>query len=58
MEMWEDLFEVYECYGDDRKKLLASNMSISDATLFVKALFAEYFNESIYQICRQKMTEK
>lgn len=42
--MWEDLYQVYMRYGDGEYDLRASDMTIDDAVLFVKTVFAESFN--------------
>ena len=55
--MWEDLYQVYRRYGDGEYDLRASDMTIDDAVLFVKTVFAESFNEDTlrFEIRRQPM---
>lgn len=48
--MWEDRFQVYERHGDGEYDLLASNMRIYEVVLFIKALFAESYNETALRI--------
>ena len=54
--MCEDIYQVYRCIGD-YKDLMASDMTIDNAVLFVKAWFQENFNdqETYIRICRQPM---
>lgn len=56
--MWEDIYQVYRRYGDGEYELRASDMTIDDAVLFVKTVFAESFNEDTlrFEIRRQQMT--
>ena len=53
--MWEDQYQVYRRYGDGEYDLRASDMTIDDAVLFVKAVFQESFNdqELRFEIRRQ-----
>lgn len=44
--MWEDQYQVYRRFGDGDYELRASDMTIDDAVLFVKAYFQDAFNES------------
>lgn len=55
--MWQDLYQVYRRYGDGEYDLRASDMTIEDAVLFVKTVFAESFNEDTlrFEIRRQTM---
>ena len=55
--MCEDIYQVYRRYGDGEYDLRASDMTIDDAVLFVKTVFAESFNEDIlrFEIRRQPM---
>ena len=55
--MWEDQYQVYRRYGDGKYDLRASDMTIDDAILFVKAVFQEKFNEDDlrFEIRRQPM---
>ncbi len=48
--MWEDKFQVYERHGDGAFDLLASDMRIDDAILFIKALFQEAYTETRLRI--------
>lgn len=53
--MWEDQYQVYRRYGDGTYDLRASDMTIDDALLFIKAVFGESFNEDSlrFEIRRQ-----
>lgn len=55
--MWEDIYQVYMRHGDGEYDLRASDMTIDDAVLFVKMVFAESFNENNlrFEIRRQPM---
>ena len=55
--MWEDQYQVYRRYGDSEYDLRASDMTIDDAVLFVKAVFQESYNEQDlrFEIRRQPM---
>ncbi len=57
--MWEDQYQVYRRYGDGKFELRASDMTIDDATLFIRAVFGEAFNESDlrFEIRRQPKEE-
>ena len=50
--MWEDTFQVFKKFGIKREheSLVASDMSIRDATLFVIAWFEENFNDQYTSI--------
>ena len=58
--MWEDQYQVYRCYGDGEYDLRASDMTIEDAVLFVKAYFQESYNdqELRFEIRRQPIEPK
>lgn len=58
-EMWEDLYQVYRRYGDNQFDLRASNMTLADALLFIKAVFEESYNETDlrFEIRRQLMED-
>lgn len=43
--MREDLYQVYRRYGDRTFDLRASDMTIDDAILFIKAVFQESYME-------------
>ncbi len=53
--MWEDQYQVYRRWGDGEYDLRASDMTIEDAVLFIKAYFQESFNdqELRFEIRRQ-----
>ena len=53
--MWEDQYQVYRRYGDGEYDLRASDMTIEDAVLFIKAYFQESYNdqELRFEIRRQ-----
>lgn len=55
--MWEDQYQVYRRWGDGEYDLRASDMTIEDAVLFVKAYFQESYNdqELRFEIRRQSM---
>lgn len=57
--MWEDQYQVYIRHGDGEYDLRASDMTIADAVLFVKAYFGEAYNdqELRFEIRRQPMDE-
>lgn len=46
--MWEDKFEVYRDSNGDRKiiECIASDMSLEDALIFIKACIQEYWRET------------
>ncbi len=58
--MWEDQYQVYRRHGDDEYDLRASDMTIEDAVLFVKAYFQEAYNDQDlrFEIRRQPMERK
>ena len=58
--MWEDQYQVYRRYGDSEYDLRASDMTIDDAMLFVKAYFQESFNdqELRFEIRRQPIAKE
>lgn len=43
--MWVDQFQVYRRYGNGEYDLRASDMTIEDAVLFIKAVFGESYND-------------
>ena len=53
--MWEDQYQVYRRWSDGEYDLRASDMTIEDAVLFVKAYFQESYNdqELRFEIRRQ-----
>lgn len=55
--MWEDQYQVFRRYGDSNYDLRASDMTIDDAVLFIKAVFGESFNDPDlrFEIRRQPM---
>ncbi len=58
--MWEYLYQVYLRHGDGEYDLRASDMTIEDAVLFVKAVFQESYNdqELRFEIRRQAIEPK
>ena len=58
--MWEDQYQVYRRNGDGEYDLRASDMTIEDAVLFVKAVFQESYNdqELRFEIRRQPIEPK
>ena len=58
--MWEDQYQVYLRHGDGEYDLRASDMTIEDAVLFVKAVFQESYNDSElrFEIRRQPIEPK
>lgn len=56
-EKWEDIYVVYRRIGQDFTDLMASDMTIDNAILFVKAWFQENYNdqETSIEIHRQPM---
>lgn len=60
--MWEDKFEVYKDALGDRKivERVASDMSLEDALLFIKACIQEYWRElnTTYTIKHMPMKEE
>lgn len=53
--MWEDLYQVYMKIGRDYENLMASDMTIDNAVLFVKCWLQENYNdhETSIEIRRQ-----
>lgn len=47
--MWEDVFQVF-IRVNDNKRLVASDMSIEDAILFVESWFSRNYNDPISSI--------
>lgn len=58
--MWEDQYQIYRRHGDSEYDLRASDMTIEDAVLFVKAYFQESYNdqELRFEIRRQPIESK
>lgn len=58
--MWEDQYQVYRRNGDGEYDLRASDMTIEDALLFVKAYFQEAYaeDELRFEIRRQPIEQK
>lgn len=54
--MWEDIFQIYRRIGDTAD-LIASDMTISDATLFIEAWMSHNYNDqfSSLEIRRQSI---
>lgn len=58
--MWKDQYQVFMRHGDNGEyDLQASDMTIANATLFIKAYFEESYNddELRFEIRRQPMTK-
>lgn len=55
--MWKDLFQVYRRIGEKYADLMASDMTIDNAILFVRAWMQENFNDqqTSIEIRRQPM---
>lgn len=45
--MWEDVFQVYERVGEKFVQLIASDMSIDNAVLFVKAWMEANYRDDV-----------
>ena len=45
--MWEDVFQVYERVGDRFVQLIASDMSLDNAVLFVKAWMEANYRDEV-----------
>ena len=45
--MWEDVFQVYERVGERIVQLIASDMSIDNAVLFVKAWMEANYRDDV-----------
>lgn len=45
--MWEDVFQVYERVGEKIVQLIASDMSIDNAVLFVKAWMEANYRDEV-----------
>lgn len=59
--MWEDQYQVFMRHGDDDEyDLRASDMTIADAILFIKAYFEESYNdeELRFEIRRQPLAKE
>ena len=54
--MWEDIFQIYRRIGDT-VDLIASDMTISDAILFIEAWMSHNYNDQLssLEIRRQSM---
>jgi hypothetical protein len=55
--MWEDIFQVYRRVGENYVDLLASDMTLDNAVIFMKAWLEENYNdqETRLEIRRQPM---
>ena len=55
--MWEDIYQVYRRVGENYVDLMASDMTIDNAVLFVEAWFRDNFNDQTtsIEIRRQPM---
>ena len=58
--MWEDQYQVYRRFGDGPYDLRASDMTIDDAILFIKAVYEANYNvpELRLEIRRQPVDEE
>lgn len=45
--MWEDVFQVYERVGERIVQLIASDMSVDNAVLFVKAWMEANYRDDV-----------
>ena len=57
--MWEDVFQVYRRCGD-KADLIASNMSLYDALLFMRAWMEESYQDTVssLELRRQPMSDE
>lgn len=57
--MWEDVFQVYLRIGNEYTELVASDMSLRNALLFIRAWMEENYNDqkTSMEIRRQPMKE-
>lgn len=55
--MWEDTFQIYRRIGDDYADLIASDLSIDNATIFMEAWMSKNYDdqESSLELRRQPM---
>lgn len=55
--MWEDVFQIYRRFGDSDADLIASDLSLSDATMFIEAWMLKSYTDEIssLEIRRQPM---
>lgn len=55
--MWEDVFQIYRRFGDSDTDLIASDLSLSDATMFIEAWMLKNYADEIssLEIRRQPM---
>lgn len=55
--MWEDVFQIYRRFGDSDADLIASDLSLSDATMFIEAWMLKSYADEIssLEIRRQPM---
>ena len=55
--MWEDVFQIYRRFGDSNADLIASDLSLSDATIFIEAWMLKNYADKIssLEIRRQPM---
>ena len=54
--MWEDIYQIYRRI-QDKAELIASDMTIEDATIFIKAWMTTYYNDQVtsLELRRQPM---
>lgn len=57
--MWEDIYQIYKRINNthDTVELIASDMDINDATMFINAWMTEHYNDQTtsLEIRRQPM---
>lgn len=56
--MWEDIYQIYQKWGaDGTPDLRASDMTLCDAILFIKAIFEDAYKDGdlILEIRKQPM---
>lgn len=58
--MWEDIYQVYRRVGENYVDLMASDMTIENAIIFVEAWFRGNFNdqETSIEIRRQPIDKE
>lgn len=44
--MWEDVFQIYRRVND-KAELIASDMTLTDATMFIEAWMLKYYNDEV-----------
>lgn len=58
--MWEDIYQVYRRVGKNYVDLMASDMTIENAIIFVEAWYSSNFNdqETSIEIRRQPINKE